>query len=190
MPAEAICLASGPSLTGEDIERVRRWRICNGDRSVIVVNTTFRSALWADVLFGMDGRWWRQYATEAKANFKGQLVTSSQSYRTYGIAFSRHVTFGNSGAGAINWAFHHGARRIVLLGYDCQLTYGRSHHHGDHPKPLHNALTWASWQDQFNRLAAALKGKADVINCSRETALRVWPRMPLEDALAKPAQAA
>lgn len=200
MPVECVCLGSGPSLTAEDIETVRKWR--DGfslGRFVVVTNTTFRSALWADVLFAMDGKWWNakpgdsgftSFALEAKATFKGRLVTASQSYKTHKIEFSRHVTFGNTGAGAIHWAYHNGARRIILLGYDCQKTGGKAHHHGDHPKPLYNALTMSSWPDQFKRLADALKGKAEIINCSRETALKCFPRMPLEDALAKTAQAA
>lgn len=183
MQVEAVCLASGPSLTGDDIERVREWRQSASNRLVYVTNTTFRNALWADVLFSMDGKWWRAYSIEAKATFKGELVTSSQAYKSYGITFSRHLTFGNSGAGQINLAFHRGARKIILLGYDCQITNGRVHHYGDHPKPLCNALSHAHWPGQFARLAEALKGKVEVINCSRATALKCWPRMALGDAL-------
>lgn len=189
MTVEAVCLASGPSLTQEDIETVRQWRERTGGL-VYVTNTTFRSALWADVLFSMDGRWWRVYASAAKATFKGDLVTSSQSYKSYGITFSRHLTFGNSGAGLINLAYHRGARRIYLLGYDAQKTNGKSHHHGEHPKPLADATSCTHWPGQFGRLAEALKGKVDIINCSRETILKCWPRMNLEDALVKPAKVA
>lgn len=179
---EAVCLASGPSLIQEDIETVRQWRERTGGL-VYVTNTTFRSALWADVLFSMDGRWWRVYALEAKATFKGDLVTSSQSYKSYGITFSRHLTFGNTGAGMVNLAFHRGARKILLLGYDAQLTNGKVHHHGDHPKPLCNALSYPHWPGQFERLAQALKGKVEIINCSRETALKCFPKMSLEDVI-------
>lgn len=182
MRVEAVCMASGPSLTVEDIERVRVWRQSGSDRLVYVTNTTFRNALWADVLFSMDGKWWRAYSTEAKATFKGELVTSSQAYKSYGITFSRHLTFGNTGAGMVNLAFHRGARRIILLGYDAQVINGKVHHHGDHPAPLHNALSHSHWPGQFARLADALKGKAEIINCSRETALKCWPRVALEDA--------
>jgi hypothetical protein len=191
MLAEAVCAASGPSLTAEDIETVRQWRKGYGlSRSVIVCNTTFKAIPWADTLFGMDGKWWRQYSKEAKESFKGELVTSSQSYKSYGISFSRHLTFGNTGAGAIHLAFKRGARRIYLLGYDCQKTGGKSHHHGDHPQPLHNAVSMVSWPDQFKRLADALRGKCEVINCTRETALKCFPRLTLEEALSKAAQAA
>lgn len=183
MTAEAVCLGSGPSLTQEDIETVRQWRERTGGL-VYVTNTTFRDALWADVLFSMDGRWWRAYAGEAKATFKGECVTSSQSYKSYGITFSRHLTFGNSGSGMINLAFHRGARRILVLGCDCKKINGRAHHHGDHPLPLHNALSMTHWEGQFNRLAEALKHKAQIINCSPDTALKCWPRMSVETALA------
>lgn len=197
MTVEAICIASGPSLNDEDLEIARRWQ--GRDRLVIVVNTTFRRALWADVLFAMDARWWNcnpgdseypTFAAETKATFPGLRVTASHCYRRHGITFSRHVTFGNSGSGAIHWAYQQGAKRIMLLGYDCQRTGGRFHHHGDHPKPLANALSLPQWPDQFQRLANALKGKADIINCTRETALHCFPRMELEAALGACAEAA
>lgn len=190
MVLEAVCLASGPSLSETDIELVRQWRNARILREVIVCNTTFRSALWADVVFGMDSRWWKIYANEVKTTFKGEPITSSQCWRTHGIAFSRYTSFGNSGAAAVHLAYQRGARRIILLGYDCGLTGGKSHHHGPHPRPLHDALSHTSWPDQFRRLADALKGKAEIINSSRESALTCWPRMPLEDALAEDAQAA
>ena len=90
--------------------------------------------------------------------------------------------FGNSGAGAIAMAAKAGATRVILLGYDCQRTGGKAHWHGDHPPMLGNAGSMPKWPDQFKRLAASIEG-VEVINCSRETALRAFVRMPLEDAL-------
>ena len=44
---------------------------------------------------------------------------------------------GNSGAGAINLAYHFGARRILLVGMDMKPgPNGEKHWHPDHPKPL------------------------------------------------------
>lgn len=202
---EAFCIASGPSLTHEDIEKVRIWREeRRQDRFVIVTNTTFRWALWADYLYGMDSKWWKanpceggyaSYAEEAKATFKGELMTCSQAYRQHKLTFVpslyKWASYGNSGAGAINLARHKGARTIYLLGYDAQKTGGKSHCHGDHPKMLANASSMRSWQDQFNRLQSNIGKKGiKVFNCSRETALKTWPRMKLEDVIVKITQAA
>ena len=77
---------------------------------------------------------------------------------------------------------HFGARRIYLLGYDCQHTGGQRHWHGDHPKGMGNAGTVAKWPRQFRELVRFVPG-AQIINCSRETALTVFPRAPLESVL-------
>lgn len=92
----------------------------------------------------------------------------------------------NSGAGAIAVAAALGARRIVLVGYDCKhAADGRRHWHGDHAKGAGagNAGSVSKWPAQFRDLVSHLRG-ATVINASRDTALTVFPRMPLEEALA------
>lgn len=183
-------MASGPSLTTADIETARQWRLAGDDRRVVVTNTTFRVALWADVLFAMDAKWWAVYSQEVRRTFHGEPWTASHSWKRYGVNFSRHVTFGNSGAGAIYWAVKSGATRILLLGYDCQRTDGKSHHHGRHPEKLHDASSMHAWPGQFGKLADAIRGKCEVINCTRQTALNQWPRMALEDAIGQSAKAA
>jgi len=53
--AHVVCIASGPSLTRADVERVREWRQEAGaptKRRVIVVNTSYKIAPWADALYG------------------------------------------------------------------------------------------------------------------------------------------
>ena len=152
------CIASGPSLTKEDCDAVRAagWK-------TIVTNTTFRLCPWADVLFGADGSWWREYSTEIAATFHGKRVTSAPSGKTF-QAETMHgqtwiSTLGNSGATAIVLAGVTGAARIVLLGYDCQKTAGKDHWHGDHPKHLGNARTMPNWPRQF-KIAAKTVGIA------------------------------
>ena len=75
-----------------------------------------------------------------------------------------------------------GAKRVVLLGYDCQHTGGVSHWHGDHPNHFGNARMTASWLDKFAELAEDL-AHIEIINASRDTALTCFPRARLEDLL-------
>lgn len=90
----------------------------------------------------------------------------------------------NGGYQAINLAYLWGARRILLLGYDMQLTGGMRHWFGDHPPPLNSGSDYSNWIRKFRRLAADLEAEGvQVINCSRETALDCWPRMEIERAL-------
>lgn len=183
---EAFCLASGPSLCAEDVATVANWRNCpdRTDRGVIVVNTTFRMAPWADYLFAMDRRWWKVHGMEAGL-FRGEKYAIFSQQRDFNIKVLRHPaleTFGNSGAGAISLAIRKGARRIYLLGYDCQHTQGRTHWHGDHPKQLGNAGSMTKWPAQFERIAEVAREQGvEIINCTRETALRAFPKAHLHE---------
>lgn len=144
------------------------------------MNTTFRLAPWADVLYAMDRAWWDKHIAEVRARFRGLLATPVTA--CHGVHKIRFDHQRNSGAGAVALAAHLGARRIVLLGYDGQKTGGRAHWHGDHPAGLGNAGNVGRWPAQFADLARKLNG-AEIINASRETALTCWPRAALEDAL-------
>lgn len=194
-------MASGPSLTLEDAERVRRWRVEASVRRVIVVNTTFRAAPWADVLYAADSVWWKTYGAEVNAcGFAGERISatrapkSGESYGTVvvkisheqGLSKSRGILNGggHSGYQAIGLAYDRGARKIVLLGYDTQRTNGMSHWHGDHPKNLRQNSPHDAWVKRFPALATDLeKAGVEVLNCSRETALSCFRRVGLEAAL-------
>lgn len=131
----------------------------------------------------MDKDWWEMYASEVGQSFVGERVSNNPISRKYNVTRCEGMkTFGNSGAAAIQLAEMGGAERIVLLGYDCQHTGGKKHWHGDHPKGLGNARAVDSWKVAFENLAKELS--AEVINCSRETALECFPRVDLEEALA------
>lgn len=152
---------------------------------MIVVNTTFRIAPWADALFAMDRAWWDKHLTEVNATFRGQRFSNnplSSRYHVHKLNNATFKTYGNSGAAAINLAAHLGAKRIILLGYDCQKTGGKTHWHGDHPHGLGNAGMIDRWAGRFAELARDLGGVA-VFNATRETALTCFPRVTLEDAL-------
>jgi uncharacterized Rossmann fold enzyme len=131
----------------------------------------------------MDAAWWERHIEEVRRDFQG-VSYSSNDFPAQGIVRVKQPfkAFGNSGAGAIALAAKFGAKRIILLGYDCQHTGGMKHWHGDHPAGLGNAGRIERWPDKFKRLAATLEG-VEVINCSRATALTVFPRGDLESAL-------
>ena len=98
---------------------------------------------------------------------------------------------GNSGFQAINLAIQFGATRIMLIGVDCgtQGDISRSPHwHGRHPSPLSNPL-----QSNFNRWKKAIDGIAgqvknigvDMVNCSPVSTLTAYPKMTIDEALAR-----
>lgn len=185
---KVVCIASGPSLTQQDCDLVQASALRHG-HLVIVTNTSFRLAPWADVLFAFDAKWWREYHSEVALFFNGRKLTFAQSVvqEFDDIECLNRApwfnNYGNSGACAIGLAIAGGADRIILLGYDCQVN-GKSHWHGDHPHNWANCATIKRWPAQFKSLAMdAERDGVEIINVSRETSLKCFERMPLETVL-------
>lgn len=154
-------------------------------------------APWADVLYACDGEWWKVHIEEARRSFPGELWTqdidAASRHRLFrvsgesrpGLGKNALVHFGeNSGYQAINIAYLFGAAKIVLLGFDMQMTGGQSHWHGDHPPSLNRNSPLKQFAKNFKALSVDLAEEGvEVINATRETALDCFPKMNLEDVL-------
>ena len=156
-------------------------------RRVIVVNNTWQIAPWADAVFAMDCKWWREYSEAVRQGFNGERLTITHHGHALGACRvmdgSRPMnTYGNSGSGAIALAILRGAAKILLLGYDCMDKDGQRHWHADHPSKLGNAGSLPRWPKQFACLRNA-HPRACIVNCTRQTALQAFPRASLEDLL-------
>lgn len=170
---------------------------------MIVVNSSFLRAPFADVLFAGDWPWWKRYAEKAAAGewrrFAGEKwTTSDRAKRELGCEHVRSVAqrhavrmhsaiFAgvNSGHNAVALAGLFGASRIVLLGFDMgHAPDGRVHWHPDHPNPLGNGGDFPSWRRALGVLIAELRLRGTVVvNASRSSALTCCERIPLEEAL-------
>jgi hypothetical protein len=177
-------------MSQEVADKVRRAQI-----PTIAINTTFRLAPWADMLYAADSYWWAKHAKET-ADFAGMKVTSSPdgstirgllTLRNTGKAgFDPHPanvrSGGNSGYQAIHVAVHAHAARILLCGFDQR----GGHWHGRHPEPLRNAGEgiYDRWARHFAELATELLSRRiEVWNCTPGSALKCWPAVALEDAI-------
>lgn len=155
-------------------------------------------APWADVLYACDKKWWRvkrpppgqlaprYWVTQDKGAAAEYGLHWVQSRTGLGLCREPWVVNQglNSGHQALNLAYHLGATRILLLGYDMQRTEGRSHWFGDHPR----GLQIQSPYDQFaERLALLAVGMAAagirVVNCSAQTALTCFERRTIYEEL-------
>lgn len=183
-------LGCGPSLTQADVDLLR------GKVEVLAVNDAYKLAPWADWHYACDVSWWGLHHAQVKAKFQGESWTQSdQAAEWYGLHYIRSTEAmglsrdplvicqnGCSGAQAMNLAFHFGAQRIILLGFDmCG-----SHFHGSHPAPLNDPLpiSFAYWQKGFHALAEGLAWEGiKVFNCSRHTKLTGFTRGTLETIL-------
>lgn len=189
-----VCIASGPSLTPDDVAYVR------GRARVIVVNDNYRLAPWADVLYAADAGWWRvhrdagafaglKYSIGSRGSGLPKSVVALRNTGTGGLELhpTGLKTGRNSGYQAINLAVHLGARRIVLIGYDMQPdARGKAHWFGAHLAPLNqpSKQIFQSWRKAFPTLVAPLSTLGiTVVNCSRVSALTCFPCQSLRETL-------
>jgi hypothetical protein len=191
-----VCLATGPSLTAEDVD------YCRGKVPVIAVNDAYRLAPWADALIAADASWW--HAHQGVTSFAGeQWSIEHSSWARYDGRWPRiqrlqntgehgietHPTGlrngRNSGYLALNLAVLYGASRIVLLGYDMGSKGRHSHFFGHHPGAMHQHSPYPMFIAKFETAVAPLKALGiAVVNCSRATALTCFPRGELRQVLA------
>lgn len=187
-----VCIAPGPSLTGEQCNKVR------GRAPAIVVNNAYQLAPWAQWLYACDQTWWDVYAQDVQRRFKGECWTYAKQaarqhglnrieiapppQRFVGLSTTPGVIHGgwNSGYQAINLALHFGAKRIVLIGYDLR----GSHFFGEyrHPTLARNERRFDKWIEAFETIDPAKYG-IEIINCTPASALRCFPTMDLDDGL-------
>lgn len=197
-----VCIGGGPSLTQADVDYVR-----NRAR-VIAINNAYLLAPWADMLYACDLQWWQWHAgaldfsgerwmlltgQQARNNVRQNILEAAARWNIktiegrggFGLSNDPLLlhTGGNSGYQAINMAYHKGARRVVLLGYDMQYSNNKTHWHGDHPNKQKNH-GFDRWMVSFKGIK--LQGAIEVINASRQSALRCFPRMPIEEIPWKP----
>lgn len=186
-----FCVASGPSLTAEDVAALR------GRGRIITVNTSWRLAPWADVHYSSDHDWWELNIDRMRRECQGEFWTGHPDYmepdvrrcrfdkRARGLSVTPGVISwgGNSGYCAVGLAWQFGASRIVLLGYDMSDRSG-PHWHGEHPQSVRKPFAFDMWARRFVELARDFQMLGiPVLNASRETALSCFPRISLEEAL-------
>jgi hypothetical protein len=179
----------------EDADYVR------GKARVIAINSTYKLALWADVLYGCDAKWWKKASTDHKNHptfkeFRGlRFALTTQSAIVPGVRVLKNTgtagletnpiglkTGRNSGFQAVNLAYHLGGTRILLLGYDMGYTNAKQQHW--HEPDFPGSSPYAQFRQSFETIVQPLQAAGvELINCSRETALTCVPRMSLRDAL-------
>lgn len=191
-----VCIGGGSSLTREDVE------YCRGKAKVIAIKEAFLLAPWADVLYAADWKWWKFYHREVEAGrwsaFEGlkygieQLETPPIDWPGIDVLRNTGSTGleldpaglkigNNSGHQSVNLAVHLGAKRIVLIGFDCWTgPNGQQNWFGDHP--LHSKSPYPLFLQQWATIVEPLKAiGVEVINCSRWTMLRAFPQKALEE---------
>lgn len=187
----AVCIGTGPSLTPEDVA------FCRGRARVVAIKNAIDYAPWADCLYscGSDaGNWWQRHG-DRLADFSGLRFTLDPSAAKWATVLKNTGFAGlesdpsglrtgkNSGFQAINLAVLLGAAKIILLGYDMMPAGDRDHFFGSNPSRMRPPFE--AFRPMFDTLIEPLKALGvRVINASRVTALEVFERMSLAEALA------
>lgn len=184
-------IGGGPSLTGLD------WNRLAGKRT-IAINKALLSYPNADVLYWTDSRFYSwhkldidrfkglKYAIRFNATHNGEVQLLNRGMR-FGLE-TRADTLAhgnNSGYAAINLAYHLGAKRIVLLGYDMGNVGGKSHFHdGYATRATSDEIYQKQFIPGFDFLAAELKKKGvEVLNACPTSKLTAFPRISLDRGL-------
>lgn len=196
LPKTFAVVGNGASLTEADVKLLDR-----PDVAVIAVNDAWRWAPWAFAIYSADYRWWDAQISKIKdAAFAGRLFAIDEGACAKfdlehvkcedlqrplsGLSPDKQVIrHGYSGGfQAMQIARGLGAERILLLGFD----YGATGQ--EHAVPATFQGSWSDFQlmlTSFDKAAPQLKEEGtEVINCTRETNLTVFPRMTVKEALA------
>lgn len=177
-------LGCGPSLNRADVN-------CLRGRRVIAINDAYILAPFAEILYWCDEKWWLQHQERIAETFRGRVIATLEN-QIDGVRALRNAgqlgletdpgairNGSNSGYQAINLAVHLGVKRIVLLGYDMQVNGDRLHW-----QPRTDMQTAQGFQrtlqttilPKFEYLREPLrKAGVEVINCTVNSALKVWP---------------
>lgn len=188
-------VASGPSTTPEAVAQLR------GRCRVMVINTTYQIAPWADALYAADGKWWRWHQgakdfaglkitqdRDIARHFKIKLIevcTSGRDQHRIMTAQPGVIGHGQNGAfQGLNLLVQFGVTKIAMLGVD----YMGERWHGAHPSGRKQQLpgTFERWRSILDAQAVVLQALGvDVVNLSEVSTLTAYPRMSLDDAFAR-----
>jgi len=193
-------VGGGPSAGTVDLTKLQ------GRMPVVVINESFRLCPWADILYSCDMEWWAMRMKDAKkfAGIKLGINDTDNPYKAPGIhklTIKKHLnrwvreflmetpgtigSGGNSGFQMINLLAQFGADRIALIGFDMH-TKGGTHWHGLHESPLRNPdqVRFSIWRETMEAAVPQIAALGiDVVNCSMDSALTGFRKMPFDEML-------
>lgn len=207
----AVCIASGPSLTQDQIDILGKYKEEQQQQNkddtitVITVNDNWRwkynGEYISDLQYAADDSWWNVWLQKMRDSgfdrpcfipLKHEFAKKNglnliPCEHSPGLGKNKKIHTGqNSGYQAINIAYYVGARKIILLGYDMKVgPKGKIHWFGSHPKGLRNTPNrYGTWVKNFDRLSKDIHDEGvDIVNCSLETDIKKIRRGDLKREL-------
>lgn len=168
-------LASGQSLTNEDVDYIKQARADGRLKGVIAVsNVGLDLAPWADALVSHDSGWWAH-------NLHSNMFEGRKFCRNHWARCETYIPDPKNGCNSGYMAMQVArdifkADLLILLGFDMHGT----HYFGPHPKGLKNTTPerFSAHLKQFNGWSGP-----EVINCTPNSALTKFPYQPLQDVI-------
>lgn len=188
----AYILGGGPSLSLVNLADLR----AAGGR-VIAINNAFEIAPWADIVWTADSRWirWNDdglgacvrkglflFVTRAENVSAGFPVLKLGWEEREPISRRQDAVAGwCSGGNAINLAYLHGAKRIVLFGYDMRPV---GNWHNKHKSVARDGIYAEKFIPYIVRMATELHHDGvEVINATPNSGLKCFPIVHPDEAL-------
>lgn len=199
----AYILGGGPSLLGMDY-CLGLEKLLEGKR-VIGVNNAFKFGSWVDVCWFGDEKWF-EWNFKELAKFSGLKVTCNPKFLTKKEADEHHILIMNrgksngiekkagyvawnrsSGASAINFAYHLGIKKIVLLGFDMHSDGINHNWHKEHKGRSIDNRNFDPYE-RFLKPFKQIKEEADIIgleilNATVGSALTAFPTVDIKDVI-------
>ena len=183
-------IGGGPSLSDFNFNLLK-------DKNTIAINKAFLHVPNADVCYWNDSRFYTWFKKHLDP-FKGLKITNKfkperediirlKSTGKTGLELEptglRHGN--NSGYAAINLAYHLGANRIILLGYDMGTIGHQTHYHNGYNSPRpDDAFYKRQMMPQFETLVEPLKEQGvEILNANLNSSLECFPKIDLKMAL-------
>ncbi len=184
-------IGGGPSLRQFDFNSLKI-------KKTIAINKAFYTIPFASAVYWTDSRVYGWYKKDID-NFKGLKYTigRNRDYSDDVTILRKGMKFGleekpdalahgnNSGYAAINLAYHLGASKIVLLGFDMVTNEHESHFHDGYPtRKTKNSTYETQFIPAFPHIAGALKNKKiKVYNANPRSLLDCFPKITIDQAL-------
>jgi hypothetical protein len=192
---KAILIATGPSLTEEVVDIIRKYK---NDFVIFGCNDSYRIVDFLDIHYACDTAWWNIHAEPFREKYPF-LETWTQSKEHKNTEFNLNVIKGgslpglslksdfihwgsNSGYQLLNIAFLMGCCRFILVGYNMQQVNGQRHYFGEHPESMKRNSPYPAFVKAFSTIQPEIKEL--IINCTPDSALTIFPYQNLEEVLA------
>jgi len=194
--SDVYILGGGPSLNNANLDLIH-------DKHVIGVNNAYTLGDWVDVCWFGDARWYGWHC-EALKSFKGMIYHCANRIKGQRIDRVKRVGRGksqgldrrpeyvawnrSSGASAINLAYHLGAKRIILLGFDMRkrIVDGeeRQNWHKDHKVVGAKANPYPRFLQVFRLINIdAKKLGVEILNATPNSSIKDFPIVDLESVV-------